>query len=604
MPYLAYFLAALAGSLSLTPLIRRLSLAMGRVASPRLDRWHTRQTALLGGVAIFAAFVVPTIYYYRQSPGDQLLGLLLGAAIIFAVGLLDDLRGLPPRAKLAGQVLATLPLVALGFEPGGVSPWLGAPLVVLWVVAVTNSLNLLDNMDGLSAGVSVICAAALLAYGLHMRLPAVCVLSATLAGAALGFLVYNFNPASIFMGDCGSLLLGFSLAAIGVLIGQHYQRLPFTLAMPLLVLAAPIFDTCLVTVLRRLNHRPISQGGRDHTSHRLVFLGLSERRAVLYIWAISALFGLLALLYVRVNTALATVLATLGTLSLILFGAFLARVAAYNPAAAAANGSGGLRGWGRVGLEMTFDAVLVVVANAAAYLLRYEGVIDVHNRTLLLQSLPFVVGLRLAAFYYFDLYRRLWHLMGTRDSVDILKAVSLSSLLASVALLLCFRFEGYSRSVLVLDWLLLMGLMVVSRFSIKLLRETVERAGPRRPVLIMGAGEAAHLLLREIRSNRGLQLEPVGLLDDDPGKLGLMVRGVKVIGSRRDIPRLSREARVGEVILAISSISEEDVRDIAEVCSRADVKLSQLALSLEAPDIKEVPKQAPREQETAFGFPC
>jgi UDP-GlcNAc:undecaprenyl-phosphate GlcNAc-1-phosphate transferase len=540
----------------------------------------------LGGVAIFAAYLAPVLYYYLRSPAEQLLGLLLGTVIVFSVGLLDDLRGLPPRAKLAGQLLAALPLVAFGFEPGGVSPFLGAPLVVLWVVAVTNSMNLLDNMDGLSAGVSAICAAALFAYGLHMRLPAVCVLTASLAGAALGFLAYNFNPASIFMGDCGSLLLGFSLAATGVLIGQHYQRLPFTLAVPLLVLAAPIFDTSLVTVLRRLNHRPISQGGRDHASHRLVFLGLSERRAVVYIWAISALFGLLALLYVRVNAALATVLATLGTLSLVLFGAFLARVAAYNPAAAAANGSGGLRGWGRVGLEMAFDTLLIVAAVAAAYLLRYEGVISEHNRALLLQSLPFVVGLRLAVFYYFDLYRRLWHLMGTRDSVDILKAVSLSSLLASVALLLCFRFQGYSRSVLILDWLLLTGLMLLSRFSIKLLRETVEQASPQWPVLIMGAGEAAHLLLREIRSNARLGLTPVGLLDDDPDKLGLLVRGVKVIGSRRDIPRLAREGRVSEVILAISSIGEEDVRDIAELCARSGVRLSQLALTLGEPALK------------------
>ena len=580
MPYLGYFAAALLGSLALTPLVRRFSLSTGWVARPREDRWHTRQTALLGGIAIYAAFLGPALYCYVQAPAEQLLGLLLGSTAIFAVGLIDDLHRLSPRVKLAGQIASALLLISFGFEPGGLSPLLGVPLIVLWVVAITNSLNLLDNMDGLSAGVSAICAVALCLYGLTMNLPVVAALSCALAGAALGFLAYNFNPASIFMGDCGSLFLGFNLAAMSVLIGQHYQRLPFTLAVPVLVLAAPIFDTSLVSVVRKLNRRPISQGGRDHASHRLVFLGLSERRAVLYLYAIAAVFGALALLYIRLNPTVATVLAILGTVALALFGAFLARVAVYDPKAAGANGNGGLRRWARAGTEIALDVVLIVVANVAAYLFRYEGTISLWNRGLIIQALPIVIGLRLAVFLYFDLYRRTWHLMGTRDTVDIIKAVGLSSALASVALLLLFRFEGYSRSVLILDWLLLSGLVLASRFSVKLFREMVERSGVQRQVLIMGAGEAAHLLLREIKSNARLGLSPVGLLDDDPGKQGRLVRGVKVIGTRQDIPRLAREGGAEEVILAISAIAEADVAEIAAICARCGISLRRLALSL------------------------
>jgi FlaA1/EpsC-like NDP-sugar epimerase len=211
-------------------------------------------------------------------------------------------------------------------------------------------------------------------------------------------------------------------------------------------------------------------------------------------------------------------------------------------------------------------------------------VLTPQNRRLILQALPFMVGLRLAVFYYFRLYRRMWHLMGTRDSVDILKAVALSSLLAAVALLLLCRFQGYSRSVLILDGLLLAGLVLASRFSIKLFRETVERAHCERRALVMGAGEAAHLLLREIKSNTRLELAPVGLLDDDPQKLGRLVRGVKVLGSRHDIPRLARELHAQEVILAISSIAEEDVQEIAAICSRAGLSLRRLALSLGEPE--------------------
>jgi UDP-GlcNAc:undecaprenyl-phosphate GlcNAc-1-phosphate transferase len=583
VPYLGYFLAALLISLALTPLVRRLSLATGRVASPRADRWHTRQTALLGGIAIFLAFLAPALYYYLGSRSEQLLGLLLGSAAVFTVGLVDDLRGLSPRAKLAGQVAAALLLVSFGVEAGSLSHYPAIVLVIVWVVAITNSLNLLDNMDGLSAGVSAICAGALWAYGLTMHLPAVAANAAALAGAALGFLAYNFSPASIFMGDCGALLLGFSLAAIGVLIGQHYRNLPFTMAVPLLVLAAPIFDTCLVTVLRKLNHRPISQGGRDHTSHRLVLLGLSERRAVLFIYAISALFGLLALLYVHYDIIVVTVLATLAAVALALFGAFLAGTAVYGSEATAARGNGALRRWGRAALEVALDVVMIVVSYVAAYLLRFEGIIDATNRKLILQALPLMIGLRLAVFHYFHLYRRVWHLMGTRDSVDILKAASLSSLLAAFALLLLFRFQGYSRSVLILDWLLLTGLLLASRFSLKLFRETVGRARPERRVLIMGAGEAAHMLLREVRDNARLGLAPVGLLDDDPGKLGRLVRGIEVMGTRHDIPRLAREGHVQEVILAISSIAEEDVKDIAAICAGCGLSLSRLALSLQKP---------------------
>src|SRR6202012_3006890 len=257
-------------------------------------------TALYGGVGIFAAFLITTLWLHRapHAPGSNLL--LLCASGMFVVGLVDDVVHLKPYAKLVGQILVCAAITMFGLRlhwlPSG---GLGRAMTIFWLVGVTNAINLLDNLDGLAGGIAAIAALYLVYFCHGAGMIAAASMAAAFAGAVVGFLVFNVNPASIFMGDCGSLFLGFFLGACTLAPsaqGGMRRNIIAVLAIPVLLLLIPIVDTTLVTISRRMAGRPVSQGGRDHTSHRLVALGLSERSAAITLWMLAALSGSVAVL--------------------------------------------------------------------------------------------------------------------------------------------------------------------------------------------------------------------------------------------------------------------------------------------------------------------
>jgi UDP-GlcNAc:undecaprenyl-phosphate GlcNAc-1-phosphate transferase len=336
MPFPSFDLIPVALSfglaLMLTPLVRALARRWGVVARPRSDRWHQKPTALLGGIAIYgAAFPALVIGGLRVPHGGTILG---ASTLLFATGLVDDLRRLRPYQKLLGQSLGAAWVVWGGLT----TSWTGWPpldvaVTLFWLVGITNALNLLDNMDGLATGIAILAASF---RGVHLLWHDQTEAALQLAGfaaALLGFLVYNANPASIFMGDSGSLFIGFFLASTALLSGSGSpSNSSFTgVAVPILILAVPIFDTTFVTVVRKLAGRAISQGGRDHTSHRLVALGLSERWAVGTLYGLAVLAGSLALLVDRLALPFALALAGGFAIGLTLFGIYLARVEVYSP---------------------------------------------------------------------------------------------------------------------------------------------------------------------------------------------------------------------------------------------------------------------------------
>jgi UDP-GlcNAc:undecaprenyl-phosphate GlcNAc-1-phosphate transferase len=331
---LAFVLGALYAA-ALTPRVIRLAWRLGAVDRPRPDRWHHRPTALLGGIALYAAtvaaaaLVLPRVGSLEQAGYARWLGLWMAATMVFLLGLLDDRRGLGPGVKLAVQAAAAMLLVASGVRIPCVGPaWAAAALTILWVVSITNAVNLLDNMDGAVAGSVAVMALTLAALGDGPS--EVTVLALCLAGACCGFLLYNFHPARIFMGDCGSLFLGFGLSALSLMAGmRHEDSATAALLAPVAVLAVPIFDTTLVIVARRRHRRPIMQGGRDHTSHRLVALGLSETSAVLLLYAGSALLGAVALVTLRLSPSATAVVASVGLAVLGFVGTCLEKVPVY-----------------------------------------------------------------------------------------------------------------------------------------------------------------------------------------------------------------------------------------------------------------------------------
>lgn len=295
--YFLIFVSALLIAFAGTPLARKFAPKLGFMDYPSSRKVHTHPIPKLGGVAIYGAFILAIILAGNLFYIPQLFSILLGATIVSFLGIWDDRWGLRPLAKLAIQVIAALLLYMTGVSVQ-LFPYhyLNLLIHLLWVVGITNALNLLDNMDGLSSGVAVIASAFFLLLAAMNGQILVGALAAALLGGCLGFLFYNFNPATIFMGDSGSLFIGFVLSAVGIKL-RFPQNIPaVTWMVPVVILWVPIFDTTLVVLSRlRRGLNPLTNPGKDHLSHRLVALGMSKREAVLAIYLLSGGLGLLAL---------------------------------------------------------------------------------------------------------------------------------------------------------------------------------------------------------------------------------------------------------------------------------------------------------------------
>ncbi len=296
IPMLLIFASALVFAIGGTPIVRRLAVLFGVIDQPSARKVHRTPIPLLGGIAIYGAFIAALALFGSQFYIDQLIGIFLAATWVSFLGIWDDWRGLRPYLKLAGQVVAALILIATGIQIEFLhNAVLNIAITVFWVVGITNAFNLLDNMDGLSGGVAAIAAASFGLIALANGQVLVGAMSLALLGASIGFLVYNFNPASIFMGDTGALFLGLLLAAVGIKLRFPGHPDDVTWMIPVLVLGVPIFDTTLVFISRlRRGLNPLTTPGKDHLSHRLVRIGLSHRRAVLTIYGIGLLLGIIA----------------------------------------------------------------------------------------------------------------------------------------------------------------------------------------------------------------------------------------------------------------------------------------------------------------------
>ncbi len=301
--FLLIFIAALIVAGAATPVAQRLAIYLGVIDQPNTRKTHLKPMPLLGGVAIYTATMIALLAFGQQQEVTQLAGIVIGATLVSFCGLWDDRQAIAPAAKLAVQMVAALILYFTGISvsllPNTAANFF---ITLFWVVGITNAFNLLDNMDGLSGGVSVVASLFFLVLAVSSGQILVGSLAAALLGACLGFLLYNFNPARIFMGDSGSLFIGFVLAALGIKLRFPTQTNLITWMIPLMVLGVPIFDTTLVTISRlRRGQNPMTTPSKDHLSHRLVARGLTQREAVLTIYMICGALGVLGLLIEKSN---------------------------------------------------------------------------------------------------------------------------------------------------------------------------------------------------------------------------------------------------------------------------------------------------------------
>jgi UDP-GlcNAc:undecaprenyl-phosphate GlcNAc-1-phosphate transferase len=285
--------SALLLAMAVTPLMRRLALHTGTVDQPAARKIHANPVPLLGGAAIYLTFILVLVFFGDREYIGQVVGIIVGATLMSFMGVVDDRWGLGSYVKLAGQFIAAGILIYTGVQVRLFGGWLDIAITLAWIVGITNAFNLLDNMDGLSGGVGMIAATYFLLLAAMSGQYLVGALAAALAGACAGFLIYNWNPAHIFMGDAGSLFIGFLLAAVAIKLRFPSNSVIVTWMIPLLVLALPIFDTTLVFISRlRRGKNPLTTPGKDHISHRLAFLLGSRREAVLVCYLIAGAAGL------------------------------------------------------------------------------------------------------------------------------------------------------------------------------------------------------------------------------------------------------------------------------------------------------------------------
>ncbi len=575
--FIPFFLLPFALSLIFTPIVRLIAIKMGLISHPRPDRWHKYPTALLGGTGIYLAAVFSALLL--GLAGKNALGLFLGATFLFIVGLLDDLLHLTPYIKLFTQIIAGSIAVLFGLIIGlPFNIFLAIPLTLLWLIGITNAFNLLDNIDGLAAGIAAISSLMLFFSSLTSSNNPLGIFGLILAGAALGFLPYNFNPAKIFMGDSGSMFLGYSLAVISITgATQHISKLLITMIIPVLILSVPIFDTIFVMIARKLQGKRIFEGGKDHTSHRLITLGLSPRKTVLLLYVISIAFGSIAFLYLHISLFVISAIAFLAIVILLIFGIFLFEVTSDKKREEFAQARNKSRNnqiilnniflHKRRIVEVLLDFVFICLAYYSAYFLRFEGPLLTKNLGLLQESLVWVILIKMSVFFIFGLYRGVWRYMSISNFITMFKVVSLGSFASILFLTFVFRFRDYSRAVFFIDWLLLLLLITGSRFLFRIIGEFFSRVqNGEKKILIFGAGDTGEMVLREIKRNKSLHYNPVGFIDDDPYKIGNKIHGVPILGSRDKIKNLVQFHDIQELIIATVSLDLQSLSEIAQIC--------------------------------------
>jgi UDP-GlcNAc:undecaprenyl-phosphate GlcNAc-1-phosphate transferase len=307
-PYLLMAASALVITLSGTPVMRLVALRFGVIDQPAARKIHQNPVPLLGGAAIYIAFIVVLFLFGDRRYIHEVIGIFIGASLMSLMGVVDDRWGLGSYVKLGGQLLAAAILIYSGVQVRVWGGWLDIAVTMIWVVGITNAMNLLDNMDGLSGGIAMIAAVFFTLLAALSDQYMVGALAAALAGGCAGFLVYNWNPAHIFMGDTGSLFLGFLLAAVGIKLRFPSNSDTITWMIPVLVMGVPVFDTTLVFLSRlRRGKNPLTTPGKDHVSHRLALLTGSRREAVLLCYLLAGALGLAAIFITQADVMEATV---------------------------------------------------------------------------------------------------------------------------------------------------------------------------------------------------------------------------------------------------------------------------------------------------------
>lgn len=562
-------------SAALTLVVIKVAHRRGWLVFPRSDRWSARPVAQFGGTAILLGFLLASLLLPLSQ---RAVKLILLTAAMGAFGLWDDVRCLPPRIKFLSQVILAIAAVYCGFVyPLRTAPAINFLFTIVWIVGITNAFNLLDNMDGLAAGVGILTAISILL----VQAPAVSSrgLILAMAGSLLGYLVFNFPPAKIFMGDAGSLAIGFFLACSFAGSAQHLSTLLSVLFTPVLVLFLPIFDTVLVSVTRRLNGRAISAGAKDHSSHRLVMLGMTERNAVLTLYSVCGLSGLAALLLKKAQPDEAPALLSLFLVVGTLFWLYLAGIELPEDWHSRTNVftlvlPEFLNSVAKRIAAVLLDMVLLLISVYLAFLPRFSGMMrSVLPALLLAGVLALVIKTPLLAL--FSAYRGDWQLGSLREAYPILKASICGSLVMITLLVYLTRVENFSRTMFVLDFVFSLMLLTAVRLAPRLFQDLLPKQSAAGFLLVGGPSARFFVHYFEWKPPR----TQVCAVADGGGIQKMSLLGIPVV-SMAEVANLFEKAEVaGVYVLPDCREAERDC--ISQLCASHGIPIRVFHLNIE-----------------------
>jgi UDP-GlcNAc:undecaprenyl-phosphate GlcNAc-1-phosphate transferase len=597
---------AFLGSLALTPLVRILAIRLGAVDQPGERKIHTGLIPRLGGLSVVmsAALAFLATYAIEEVAGrgghiqpGVWLPVMVGGTLVLVVGVWDDLRPAPAWVKFLFQAAAAGVAMWLGIRIerisffGGVGFELGSlalPITFLWIVGLTNAFNLVDGLDGLAAGLASIAAGASAAIFLLRGDVNDAMLLLALLGALLGFLRYNFNPATIFLGDSGSLFVGYVLAVTAI-TGSQKGATTLAVVIPLLVFGLPIVDTLLSMVRRlvgglRLAHParvPLKerlrgagrmfQADQRHIHHRLVDLGFSHRNAVLVLYGLAFALSALALISVLAQYRNAGII-------LIVFGLAtyigIHRLG-YEEIKFLKTGTL-LRWYEQLGFSRLFflgfaDIVLIAVAYWAAFALRYAPLWSHEALAWYADVFPLVLASQLVVFVAFGLYCGVWRALGVGDLLRIGAAVG-AAVALSFSVAVVSRPPDGALPFFCIDFFVLGALVAGSRSAYRILDYVRQRERtPAGTALVYGAGRGGQLVLKELLQNAKVGLRPIGFLDDDPGLQGRTLNRVPVLGSSGELGSILDMHPVASLVISSDKINGERLERVIRLCREREV---------------------------------
>ncbi|HYQ85608.1 MAG TPA: hypothetical protein VES59_00050 [Bacteroidota bacterium] len=620
-PHYDIFFIPILISLLITPLVIKFATRVGALDQPNERKVHRYPIPRLGGIAIYISFCLslivsvnlyPTLHAFQQMDPHRVVMLVASLTLVLALGIWDDLRPLSPGRKLIGQCLAATIVYLAGFRISVVTQPLSAdlfnlgildfPVTLLWIVGVTNAFNLIDGLDGLASGVACIVSLTIFTISFMKGDLATATMALVLGGSVLGFLRYNFNKARIFLGDSGSLFLGFTLAILSIQSSTKGSA-AFSLIVPFLALGLPIMDTFLSMTRRLLRSVFPGEGksesamkkmlsiflpDRGHIHHQLVARGLSHRNVVLLLYMVSCLFGLCALAITLSNDFTASaIMIAIGIATFI-----GVRQLQYREMAVLRNGALlPLYEWplmSSTAFQGFLDLAFVVCSFCIAFLLAGETEMFFRIDLPFARTLALVSVLQISVISLSGLHKATFRQLAMGDLLKVLKTCAAAAIVSWVGLTLSPQsWHSYNANVIILDFYVLLSLVLGSRISFHILNylSRVEKQNGGRKVLIYGAHPKGMAIVQTILNDDHIHLKPVGFLDEDPRLEGKRLSGYPIFGGHWKLPRLLRKMTINEIILAEDNVHPEIMQRMVDATRGHGIAIRTFRVSLE--DIRE-----------------